>query len=59
MQDNERYTKKMLRKLEAHLKGKRTKVTVPNHNEKVTNQQYITMTGMEFWGDPRSKPSSK
>ena len=58
MTEHERYTKKMLRKLEAHLKGKRTKVTIPNHNEKEKNRQWITMSGMDFWGDPRAKQKS-
>lgn len=57
MTEHERYTNKMLRKLEAHLKGKRTKVTIPNHNEKETNRQWITMSGMDYWGDPRAKNS--
>jgi len=60
MEQNEIYTKKMLRKLEAHLKGKRTKVTIPNWRaDKEKNRQWITMTGMEFWGDPKAKQSTK
>jgi len=55
--EHELYTAKMLRKLEAHKKGKRTKVTIPNHRaDKEKNRQFITMTGFEFWGDPKAKP---
>lgn len=50
MEAHERYTKKMLRKLEAHLKGKRTKVTWYNAKGKA-----VTTTGMEFWGDPKAR----
>lgn len=57
MDANERYTKKMLRKLEAHLKGKRTKVTYPNPNDKMKNLKWITVSGMDFWGDPKARPS--
>lgn len=60
MTEHERFTKKMLRKLEAHLKGKRTKVTIPNHRaDKEKNRQFITMTGIEFWGDPKAKTKSE
>lgn len=55
MDANERYTKKMLRKLIAHFKGKHTKVTYPNPKEKETNHQWITVDGFSFFGDPKAR----
>lgn len=54
--EHERYTAKMLRKIAAHKRGKRTKVTYPNPNTNEKNRQYITMSGFDFWGDPKAKP---
>lgn len=58
--EHERYTQKMLRKLIAHKAGKRTKVTIPNWKaDKEKNRQWITMSGMDFWGDPRARPTKE
>jgi len=51
---------KMLRKVSAWRKGKNVKVTVPNWKlteaqAKKTNQQFVTLTGYEMWGDPNPK----
>ena len=55
MTEHERYTKKMLRKIKAHYKGKSTKVTYPNPDERATNRKWITTTGLAYWGDPKAK----
>lgn len=57
---HERYTAKMLRKIEAHRKGKRTKVTIPNYKaDKEKNRQFITLSGFDLWGDPKGKSRGK
>lgn len=48
------YATKMTRKLEAHKRGKRTRVTYPNPKTNETNRQFITVSGNDYWGDPRA-----
>jgi hypothetical protein len=51
--------KKMNRKISAHLKGKRTKITIPNPNENEKDRPFITMSGFDYWGDPKGRFTKK
>lgn len=53
------YARKMIRKLKAHKAGKRTKVTYPNPNEKQKDRLFITVSGFDFFGDPKAGRGKK
>lgn len=61
-QEANKVAAKMLRKINAWRKGKNVKVTIPNPSIKEgqkTNQQFVTYTGRELWGDHQDKYQAK
>ena len=41
---------KLNRQYDAHMKGKRTRIVIPNPNTAETNQRMIAVSGNEYWG---------